>query len=194
MPTTTTKPELRCRRGGFTLIELMVAATVSAVVLMAVLGSQAQLIRSSIQATRQAEMEAQVRNALETFGIDLRSATRLVRNGAADITLTLRSPGGDTELTYARDSATGEFFSVPGASSSSTTGRRVLARNIPAEVAGNPGLIFEGFDNNNNATTQASSITRIQVSLTVVRDTPTILPAVSYSASAGYILRNKELQ
>jgi prepilin-type N-terminal cleavage/methylation domain-containing protein len=190
----TTKPEpgRQPGAGGFTLVELMIAMSLAGLVLAAVLGTYLQLIRSGLQLSRHAEMESQARIALETLGNDLRNSKSLIWHSDTDITLTVvASDGSTSEVTYAWTPGSQSLFSVPGGSSASNTGRRYLATKVPQSFNGNAGLRFRRFDRDNAPAASDQLTKRIQVDITLVRDTPTVLPVVSHTLSAGFILRNK---
>jgi len=134
MPTsTTTRHSLVVRVArGFTLVEVMVGATLGAFVLVGVLSTYLHLIRSGIRATQYAEMETQVRRGFEQLGHDLKIASGITWNSASNLTLTVPdSSGATTQVTYAWDSTAQSFFCVPGASNSATAGRIDLVRGIP---------------------------------------------------------------
>jgi prepilin-type N-terminal cleavage/methylation domain-containing protein len=177
---------------GFTLVEVMVAALLSGLVLTGVLTASLQLMRSSVRITQYAEMSTQVRRGLEQLGHDLKIASAVTWNNASDITLTLPTTGGSTtQVTYAWTSATQSLFSVPGADSTVTTGRVFLVRGIPALADGSAGLTFARYDRDGNAATTALATKRVQVNLNVVRQTAQTAAATDTAVSAIFILRNK---
>jgi prepilin-type N-terminal cleavage/methylation domain-containing protein len=177
---------------GFTLVELMVAATLSGLVLAGVLTATLQLMRSGVRITQYAEMSTQVRRGLEQLGHDLRIASAIKWNSASDLTLTLPTAGGaTTQVTYAWTSATQSLFSVPGADSSVTTGRAYLLRGIPANADGSAGVTFARYDRDGNVATTDLATKRVQVFLNVVRATGETATATDTAVSASFILRNK---
>ncbi|MDD2764754.1 MAG: prepilin-type N-terminal cleavage/methylation domain-containing protein [Opitutaceae bacterium] len=177
---------------GFTLVELMVAALLSGLVLTGVLTATLQLMRSGVRITQYAEMSTQVRRSLEQLGHDLKIASAIKWNNASDITLTLPTSGGSTtQVTYAWTSATQSLFSVPGADSTVTTGRLFLVRGIPALADGSAGVTFARFDRDGNAATTDLATKRVQVILNVVRQTGQTATATDTAVSASFILRNK---
>jgi len=178
--------------GGFTLVELMVAATLAALVLTGVLTTNLQLMRSGVRITQYAEMSAQVRRGVEQLEGDLKSAITITWNNASDITLTLPNQDGTTrQVTYAWTSATQGLFQVPGASSAVTTGRIFLVRGIPALADGTAGVTFARFDRDGNAALTDLATKRIQIILHVVRSAQTT--ATDPAVSAAFVLRNKPI-
>lgn len=177
---------------GFTLVELMVAALLSGLVLAGVLTATLQLMRSGVRITQYAEMSTQVRRGLEQLGHDLKIASAVKWNSASDITLTLPTVGGaTTQVTYAWTSATQSLFSVPGADSSVTTGRVFLVRGIPAYADGSAGVTFARYDRDGGAATTDLATKRIQVVLNVARQAGQTAAARDKAVSASFILRNK---
>jgi prepilin-type N-terminal cleavage/methylation domain-containing protein len=177
---------------GFTLVELMVAALLSGLVLTGVLTATLQLMRSGVRITQYAEMSTQVRRGLEQLGHDLKIASAIKWNNASDITLTLPTTSGSTtQVTYAWTSATQSLFSVPGTDSTVTTGRLFLVRGIPALADGSAGVTFARFDRDGNAATTDLATKRVQVILNVVRQTGQTATATDTAVSASFILRNK---
>ncbi len=184
------------RRGGagpgFTLIELMVAAGLSALILSAVLTTNLQLVRSGVRITQYAEMSAQIRRGLEQFEGDVKSASGITWNSASDITLTLPALDGSTrQVTYAWTGATQSFFLVPGASSAATAGRVVLVRGIPALAGGGAGLVFARYDRDGGPAASDLATKGVQVSINVVRTARTAATATDTAVSAIFVLRNK---
>ncbi len=184
------RPNIACLR-GFTLVELMVAATLGAMVLAAVLTTNLELMRSGARVTQYAEMSSQVRRGIEQFEGDVKSAITITWNGASDITLTLPTQSGTTsQVTYAWTNATQSFFLVPGASSAATVGRIYLVRGIPLLADGSAGLTFARYDRDGNAATTDLATKKVQVSLNVVRSAANTA-GTDTAVSAIFVLRNK---
>ena len=184
-------PEGAARRRAFTVVELLVAATVSGIVLTGVLATTVELARSSMRVTHYADMDMQVRRAFEQLGVDLKAASNLTWNSATDITVTVpRSDGTSEQFTYAWSSSTETFYRVPGASSASYTGRRDLIRGIPSAANGGTGLAFARLDSGGNATSSDAATKRLQISLTVSRNVGTAAKTRTVAATV-FTLRNK---
>ena len=176
------KPPGRGR--AFTLVELLVTLGISGFVLAGVLTANLQLMRSSIRVTQYAEMDTQVRRAFEQMAVDLKAASAFTYNGAADITVTVaKSDGTTSQFTYAWSSTTGIFFRVPGASSSTQTGRVQLMQGISA-------LSFSRLDTSGSAATTDNATKQVKISLTVSRSARGAAKATSTVATT-FALRNK---
>lgn len=177
---------------GFTLVELMVAALLSGLVLTGVMTTNLQLMRSGVRLTQYAEMSTQVRRGLEPLGVDIKSASAIKWNGASDITLTIPTAAGATrQVTYAWTAATRSLFQVPGADSTVTTGRVYLVRGITAFADGTAGATFARFDRDGAAATTDLATKRIQIVLNVARTATTVATTTDTAVSAGFVLRNK---
>jgi len=186
------KPALPGRPRGFTLVELMVAALLGGLVLTGVLTTNLQLLRSGVRVTQYAEMSAQVRRGIEQLEGDLKSASAITWNNASDITLTIPAPDGSTrQVTYAWTSATQSFFLVPGASSTTTTGRVFLIKGIPPLSDSSAGATFARYTRDGAVATTDLATKKVQVSLNVVRTARTVADATDTAVSAIFILRNK---
>ncbi len=184
----------RQRSGGFTLVEVLVAVTISVFVLGGVLAANLQIMRGGVRLSHYVEMDSQVRRALEFLSRDLKAATAITWNGSSDLTLTLPvSGGGTTQVTYAWTSASGTFFRVAGASSATLVGRLELVRGIPTLSDGSAGLTFARFDRDGVATTTNAATKSIQVNMTVGRSARGAGAGSTTMVSATYTLRAKPL-
>jgi prepilin-type N-terminal cleavage/methylation domain-containing protein len=180
----------RRKHAAFTLTELMVVAAVSGLLLLGVLSTNLHLWRTGARITHYAEMESQVRRALDQLGRDLKNATAVKWNGASDLTLTLPSLAGTTsQVTYAWTAAAQSFYLVTGADSAGTAGRIVLVPGVPAQAGGAAGLTFARFDRDGNAATTDLGTKMIQVNLVPRRETTGA--AATEIISATFTLRNK---
>ena len=177
---------------AFTLVEVMVAALLGGFVLLGVLTTNLQLMKSGVRMTQYAEMNSQVRRGLEQLSHDLKSASDVTLNSTSDLTLTIPVTGGSTtQITYAWTSATQSLFRVPGADSSVTSGRVFLVQGIPALANGNPGVTFARFDRDGAAATTNGATKRIQITMSVTRTARTAAATSDSAVSATFTLRNK---
>ncbi len=191
MSAITTRAE-RAHRRAFTLVEVLVAITLSVFLLAAVLGTALYLIRSGIQASHYVEMDAQIRRAIDRFGNDVKAASQITWNGSSDITLALPDAAGATStLTYAWSSSARVFYVVAGSSSAATSGRIVLIKDVGPLGDGSAAVSFLRYDRTGAAAASDAGTKRIQIRITVVRRANAALPPVSSSGSASFILRNK---
>ncbi|MBM3854783.1 MAG: hypothetical protein FJ399_16795 [Verrucomicrobia bacterium] len=171
---------------------MMVATGLSVFILAGVLTANLQIVRGGVRVAQYAEMESQVRRALDQLGYDLRTALDITWNGVSDITLTIPAPGGTTSrVTYAWTSASGTFFRVAGSSSATLTGRLELVRGIAALPGGGPGLTFARYDCNGVAATTNGATKIISVSMTVSRRATTAASTSQDVVSATFALRCK---
>ena len=188
---------LKNRSAGFTLTEVLMAASLSAMILAGVLSTSVLIIRSSVRASNYSVMEAETRRAFEQMGIDARMASDFscVFNPLGSITsFTLTIPNEDLSqiyyVTYGYDtsnSANQVIFTVPGNNPAATVGRRVLVNQVNA-------MTFLRYDATNTlipaATTSNAGIKHIQMSVSVLRTGVGIANATQVIRSSAFTLRN----
>jgi len=166
------------------LVEILVATGISGLVLIGVVSAAFQITRSGTRVTHYAEADTQVRRAFEQLTVDLQAASAITYNGVDDFTVTVaRSDESTTQFTYAWNSTTRAFYRVPGAASSSTTGRLWLISGVSA-------FAFARLDAGGAAVSTDTATKRINVSLTVTRSTSQSADA-TFKAAATFMLRNK---
>ena len=153
----------RCRCGGFSLAEVMIAGTLGSMVLAGVLSSVLFIGRSSQRLYYYNGMEAESRRTLEEFAQDVRMASDSTYNSATSVTLTVPDnyTGTGNQVTYAFGSVTLNstaypncFYRRPGNTSSTAT-PTVLIQNVTD-------CTFSRFDVLGNATTLDSATKRIR--------------------------------
>jgi hypothetical protein len=180
------------RTKAFTLVEVIIAATLSTFVLAGVLSAFVFMARTGFRSSGYSEMEAEVRRGLDVFAQDTRNATDVRWNGAQSVTLTVN--GGP--VTYAYDATATSptyrsFYRVPGDAGSGAP-RTVLVRGVTTDFAfrryklEQPGVA----DN----TAQNDSETKLlQLSLRATRTSVAATGASQSAISARYLLRNKRV-
>ena len=180
------------RARAFTLVEVLIASTLSTFVLAGVLSAFLFLARTGFRSSGYSEMEAEMRRGLDTFARDTRSATDVRWNSAQSITLTV----GGRPVTYAYDGAATSgtyqsFYRVEGDASSSLA-RTVLVRSVTPDFAfqryklAQPGVTDNAA--NNDRETKLLSLT-----LRAARTSVATTGASNSAISARYVLRNKRV-
>jgi prepilin-type N-terminal cleavage/methylation domain-containing protein len=185
------------RRFGFTLVEVMVSATISTVILAGVLTAFVYIGRSGFAASSYAEMEGQTRTALQIFGDDVRKATDIRTNNTRSITLWVATAtSGTTLVTYAYDtdaaSTTYQCFYRLVGDATSTLPRRVLIRNVASDFAIQRYKLEQSGVTDNTASNDRET-KQIEVTLRATRTGTTVVAANQSALSARYILRNKRV-
>jgi hypothetical protein len=185
-------PPKRLREGGFTLVEVLIAATLSTFVLAGVLSAFLFLARTSFRSSGYSEMEAEMRRGLDTFARDTRNATDVRWNSAQSITLTVNG----RPVTYAYDvsatSATARSFYRLEGDAASTLDRAVLVRGVSPDFSfqrfklTQPGVTENAA--NNDRETKLLSLT-----LRAARTSVATAGASNSAVSARYMLRNKRV-
>lgn len=194
----TIRPEPTNPRAGFTLVEVMIAASLGSFVLLGVLTTFVMLGRSGVAAQNYSEMESDARRGLEEFAQDVRMASDITLNGTSpytSITFTMptTTPAGNysangNQVTYAFDSATSgatatSLYQLPGSTASLAT-KRVLVRKVAT-------LTFTFFDRLDASTTTVASIKRVQITMQLRNTGNTLVSETDTIVSANAILRNK---
>ncbi len=180
----------RFGRTGFTLVEVMIAATLGSIVLAGVLSTFLMISRSGMSAASYITMDTQSRRALDEFSRDVRQASDVIWNSSASVTLTVPDNYTTTSnlVTYSWDNSSSSstyrcFYRVPG-NSSATSPKTVFVRNVTK-------FIYARFDRLNAPTTSDASTKRIQIAMTVTSTAVTVVTTTAQLVSASFILRNK---
>lgn len=184
------------RHRAFTLVEVMIAASIGTIILLGVLSTFVLLIRSSVRASNYAVMEAETRRAFEKMGIDARMASDFscVFTGGAITSFTLTIPSNDLStvsyVTYGYDTSSAAnkvIYSVPGNDPAATAGRRVLVNQVSA-------MTFLRYDANSAlipaSTISNAGIKHIQMSVSVLRTGVGVANATQVIRSSAFTLRN----
>lgn len=189
----------RKRLAGFTLTELMVAASLGTIVMAGVLSTFLMLVRSGTRISNYSMMETETRRAFEQLGIDARMANNFASTFDANgviTSFTLTIPSQDLtaqrSVTYGydvSDSANKIFFMVPGANPAATIGRLNLVNKVAS-------LTFLRYDGSGTliptATISDSGVKHIQVSVSVSRGDSygNVVAATQVIRSTAFTLRN----
>lgn len=184
--TITTPSRARNRRRGFTLVEVMISASLGAVIMAGVLSTFLFLGRSAANVANYADLEASTREALEFFGQDTRQASEIVWNSASSVTLVVN---GST-VTYAYDGGSATFTRTQNGN------MRVLMSGVTNDFS------FTGYMINGNIVPTSTaaqlaaaggSTKQLQIYLKAQRSTQTAATASHTVLSARFILRNKRI-
>jgi Tfp pilus assembly protein PilW len=175
---------------AFTLVEVLVAITLSSFVLTGVLSAFLMLGRSSMNAVNYSVSETELRRGIEEFSEDVRMASAIKWNNVTSLTLTVPDnyTATSNQVTYAYDpSLSGptaqSFYRVPGTAASSSA-KTVFVHNIST-------LTFARFNRLNGPASTDAATKRIQVTMNVRRASRTVVAANTMLVSASYTLRNK---
>jgi Tfp pilus assembly protein PilW len=171
--------------GGFTLVEVMVALTLSMIVLAGVMSSFLMVGRTSMNVSNYSVAEAEIRRAVEEFSQDVRMARDVKWNSATSITLTVpyQYVADGNQVTYAFDAATKSFYRQPGGPAS-TAARTIFVRELV-------NVEFSRFNRLNLEAATDPETKRVQVTMTVRRTRSTLVAATTALVSASFTLRNK---
>jgi Tfp pilus assembly protein PilW len=196
-------------RAAFTLVEVMVSASLSSVLLAGVISSFLMIGRSGVNAQNYTDLEMQTRKALEIFSRDVRMANS-VNTGFSSTSVTLGIPDATTNrlsvaytVTYTFDAAQHAFTRTVNTPGSPT---EVLVSNVRQLTGVNPFNYFQyvttggykdGFIDSvtgqiMNTTNNPASVKQIEINFVAQRDqSVTVTTATNRVLSARFILRNK---
>lgn len=183
------RTERRGRPAGFSLTELIIGSSLSAMVLAGVLSAYLMLARSGLSASNYSVAEAEARRALETFSQDARMANGIEWTSDTSITLILPTPnaydalgtGHTNRVTYAYGA--GLFYQLPGAASSLEK-RNVLVRNLSE-------FKFFRYNRLNRAATSNADTKLLRFTMNVQQTRATTVATNTNLVLGTYLLRNK---
>jgi len=182
--------KLHRRRAGFTLVELLVAMSISTMIVAGVMTTFLSLSRTSLRLGSYNDMESETRKGLELFGRDARMANTIVWNSATDISLTIPATGPDETYRYAYNSTARTFTRTETAPVASTP--QTLFTNVDS-------LDFKAYKINtaavdlSNLAQAAIDTKQIQLTVNSSRTNSTVAAATANVLSARFILRNKKV-
>jgi Tfp pilus assembly protein PilW len=187
----------RRRAGGFTIVEMMVGASLGAFIMAGVLSTFLFLGRSGANVQNYSDMESQARKALETFAEDVRQANAIVWNSEVSVTLTVNA----ANVVYEYVSPAAATTARPAGFYRTATGSdRRLISGIKINSDGTTTFMFRAFNIAGTElavssaalrTTANSSTKQLQISLECQRTNTTVVAVTNTVLSARYILRNK---
>jgi Tfp pilus assembly protein PilW len=172
-------------RAAFTLVEVLIAATLSSAVLAGILSTFLFMGRAGANLQNYSDMESQARRSLEVFAQDVRQASAISWNSSTSVTLTVNS----VAVLYRYDSTTAVFSrTVASATQALVTG---IAPGTFALKGFNLSGVEMPLATAANLTAASTSTKQLQISLEASRNTRTVTVATNLVLSARYILRNK---
>lgn len=185
--TTTTRsraPDSRHRGRGFTLVEVLIGATLGSFILLGVLTTFLFLGRSGANLRNYSDMESQARKALETFAEDTRQASAVTWASATSVTLVVNS----ANITYAY--ASGNFTRTANGTTTTLLSGITTFSFLAYSITGTAITDYSTA----TALTTANGLTKqIQISLSAARSTTTVNTATNIVLSARYVMRNKHV-
>ena len=181
---------------GFTLVEMMIAASIGSIILIGVLATFLMLVRSGVRLGNYSTMESETRRAFEQLAIDARMSNRFSSDpsGGVITSITLTIPSNDLstvrQVTYGydtSDSTNRKLFFVPGNDPAATTGRLILVNKVT-------GLTFLRYDRSNvlipASTASNTGIKHLQISIGVSRSAVGVAATTHVIRSSAFTLSN----
>ncbi len=173
----------RQSRRGFTLVEMMIAAGISALILTGIMTTFLHLGRSGARFQNYNDMEAQTRRTLELFAQDVRQASTVTWNSATSVTFTVNGltvTYANSANNFTRQIGAGAVGNVISGLTPNTFQFRAFnldGTELPLATAA-------------NRTAANSSTKQVQISMQAERSQQTLATATNTVLSARFILRN----
>ncbi len=193
-------PERLALLRAFTLVEVLIGSTLGVIVLAGVLSAFLFLGRAGVAVQNYSDMEAQAREAMETFALDVRMAYGVswtISGGdATAVTVTVEENGDEARYTYTYNSGAGTFSRQRTYPSAGST--RVLItgikRNTSVDFFTAYKIDTQRIDFSTTSAAAAANMTKqIQISLEAERLRTTLGAATNKVVSARFVLRNKKV-
>lgn len=172
------------RRRGFTLVEVMVAAALGAIILAAVLTAFIYLARSANSLNQYSELQMRARRVMLQAGNDLRQATGVTWVDARTLAVTVDG----TVVTYAYDAATQRLTRTPAGGTTST-----LAANLVSFQFNAYNLAGTALDLTSDLTAASNATKIVQLQFTLRRTGANTADATDREVSARFLMRNKQV-
>jgi type II secretory pathway pseudopilin PulG len=211
-PTSSTLRTKRNRRGGFTLVEILIGASISSFLMVGVLSTFLLMGRTSANLINYTRLETNARKALEKFSSEVHQAYAVGTGySATSVTLSLpdntsdRVPANPTangaySVTYAYDSVNNRLTRAVNGGTAETfiddvyqiSGTPIFNYYKYVNAATLPN-VGEGYHNavTTNTASNLREIRQIEVSFLLKRKDVTVVAATNKVFSARFILRNK---
>jgi type II secretory pathway pseudopilin PulG len=159
------------RRGGFTLVELMISLALVMMLTLALLTSYVFIVRGDHSLLNYGEMNGQARKLLERLGEDLRAATDVVDFTSSRLTLTVPTNAAAT----ATQDIVWDYNSIDGTvTRQDSTGTTNFARNVDT-------FSFRYTNGNNVTTASLVEVKQVQLTLRMLR-------LAAYANTSEYVI------
>ncbi len=189
-PTPARKPH---RQRGFSLVEVLIAVSLSVVLMGAVMTSFLMLSRSGANLANYSDMEAEGRVSLEQFAQDVRQASNIIWNSPTKVTLTFNS--ADNVSYELGGLANNEFIRL--VHNGPTIRKKTLITGVDNTTFALTGYTVNGHklpvSTDAERTVANRDTKQLQLQLKSLRSTVTVSTATNSVLSARFILRNKRV-
>lgn len=170
------------------MVELMVASTISVLILAGVCTTFLSLSRASLRSGYYSDMEAQARKGMEYFGQDIRMASDITWNSSTSLTVKVPTSSGTDQRTY-QFSGTNftRTYTLNGATQTDTLFSGITSGTLSAYTITGASLSLS------NLTTANANTKEVQITIKTTRTGSTLAASTARVVSARYILRNKKV-
>ncbi len=182
----------RLTDSGFTLAEVMIAATLSVFTLAGIMSAFLLIGRTALGASNYSTMEGEIRNALSLFADDARNASDVRWETPQKITLIMPAgTAGPSQVSYIyqspEGSSLGTFYRQAGDSK-----MRALVKNVTSDFAFQR-FKLEPANGSDNTASNDLETKQIQLSLRALSLSNGSPAATQTAVSTSYVLRNKNV-
>lgn len=176
---TTSGPQTKAAKAGFTLVEVLIATTLLAIAMTAIMSSLVFAYKSSYFMGLSIETNSKSRLTMEQLGLDLRSAVDVTTSAKKNLEFTVSDPDGNTETVQYR------YISDAG-----TLWRRVDGGTKDYLLYDLDDFEFTYYDSKDVTTTNAIDIKKIMVFMKQEKTVLNLNHESEYK-SARFLLRNR---
>ena len=170
---------------GFTLVELVIVATLLAMISLAVLSAYLFMARNLERLAKTQGQDVAARRLLHFFKLDVGAANSFTSITSANFTFTVPTAGANTTISYVYTTANSTLTRTATASTIN------ILTNIDTSVATNG---FKYYDESGNVVTKIASLKQIQFSFTTKAGNASVGTQSSYViVSPRVVVRNKPL-
>ena len=167
------------RKRGFTLVELIIAVSISSTLLYGTTSSYIFLLKSSMSIGQYVEQNNQDRLGLELFGRDMRMAENVTTATSSQVIVDIPTETGTRTVEYIYQPGAKRFVRIEG------TWEKTIFENVGA-------LSLSYFNIVGNATTNIAEVKKVQFE--VLKESQVLqIEKTSTLISAKYMMRNREV-
>lgn len=180
---TAPRAKAKAARAGFSMVEMLVATTITGIVLTGVLTTFVFFSKTGVRMANYTDMETGARETLSRFSQDVREADTCTWLSATSLRLTV---SGAT-VTYAYNSGAKTFTRTAGSST------EVLITNITSFQFTAYNIAMTTLNVSADLTAAGTATKMVQVDMDLARSATASGSSTSQVLSARYVLRNKKV-
>lgn len=199
-PTRLPERARRSRRAAFTLVEVLIATALGAMLMSAVMGTVLTLSKAGFSASNYSDMEFEARRGLEIFARDVRMANNITWNTTQKITLRIPTGVGSNAYTsYIYEYTNGSFQRTQIYPTTSTP-QTLFSGIEPAsfkllgyKISIDPSTLSPYVVDLSNLAQASTDTKQLQLSVKLQRTRSLLAKSTGDVISARFIMRNKQV-